>query len=137
MRTMPSMPNASANRITTVTIMLVGAIIFWIWEAGLISFVSVRKTNVQIRTLKDLYENSNLKVSDSCLVEKCIHIVILNESQCYAINMKHERHKFDFSCTQKKELHMPMSFVMQKNHGRKNYSRKEWSHIFKQEHWYF
>ena len=70
MRTMPSIPNASANRITTVTIMMVGAIIFWIWEAGLISFVSVRKTNVQIRNLKDLYENSNFKVSESSLGEK-------------------------------------------------------------------
>ena len=64
MRTIASMPDSYPNRITVVTVMLAGAIVFWVWEAGLISFVSVRKSEVPIRTLKDLLEKSNLKVCE-------------------------------------------------------------------------
>ena len=64
MRTNGAMPKSFVNRVTVVTVMLVGAFIFWIWEGGLISFVSVRKTTLPIKTLQDVLEKSNLKVRE-------------------------------------------------------------------------
>ena len=42
--------------------MFVGAFIYWTWEATLISFVSVQKTRLPVRTLQIVLEKSNLKV---------------------------------------------------------------------------
>ena len=69
MRNLSSMPKSLPNRIAVVTVMLVCAFIFWIWEAGMISYVSVRKTTLPIETFEDLLKRSNLKVHISNLFQ--------------------------------------------------------------------
>ena len=75
MRPPASMPKSSSNRLTVFTMMLVGAFIYWTWEATLISFVSVRKTTMPIRTLKDVLEKSDIKVLWNYLLNETDFIV--------------------------------------------------------------
>ena len=62
MRTTSTMPFSYSSRITFFTIMLAGSFLYWHWEASVISFLSVRKTDLPIRTLKDVLEKTNLKL---------------------------------------------------------------------------
>ena len=62
MRSTSSIPESYSGRVAVFTMMVIGALIFWVWEASLISFVSVRKIDLPIKTLHDLAENSDLKV---------------------------------------------------------------------------
>ena len=73
------MPKTFPNRAAIVTMMLVGAFIFWVWEAGLISFVSVRKTNLPVKTLQDVLERSSLTVNNNAKGYKRLSYTFLSE----------------------------------------------------------
>ena len=57
------MPNSYSNRISFLTVITAGALIYWYWEAMVISYLAVRTTELPIVTLEDLVKNSNLKVN--------------------------------------------------------------------------
>ena len=56
------MPNLYSNRIAFVTVIFAGTLIYWHWEAMVISYLSVRTVELPIVTLVDLLKRSNLKV---------------------------------------------------------------------------
>ena len=55
------MPSKSSNRIAFATVLIGGIVIYYYWEAMLISYLAVRKTELPLRTLEDL-QKSNFKV---------------------------------------------------------------------------
>ena len=83
------MPKSTSNRLTVLTMMLVGAFIYWTWEATLISFVSVRKTKLPVRTLQDVLEKSNIKVRE------IIYVILLNKLMIDPESVFHE-YQFSF-----------------------------------------
>ena len=56
------MPGSFSNRISFITVMLASILIYYHWEAMVISYLAVRTTQLPIITLQDLVKNSNLKV---------------------------------------------------------------------------
>ena len=56
-------PNSYSSRISFLTVIVAGALIYWYWEAMLISYLAVRTTELPIITLQDLVKKSNLKVT--------------------------------------------------------------------------
>jgi hypothetical protein len=46
-----------------MTVIVAGALIYWHWEAMVISYLAVRTTQLPIITLQDLVKKSKLKVT--------------------------------------------------------------------------
>ena len=61
----PVMPSKSSNRIAFATVLIGGIVLYYYWEAMLISYLAVRKIELPLRTLEDL-QKSNFKV-DFCM----------------------------------------------------------------------
>ena len=59
-------PKANSNRIAFSAALLAGMVIFYYWEAMLISYLAVRKTQLPFSTLEELAENSKYKVNGTC-----------------------------------------------------------------------
>ncbi len=59
-------PKANSNRIAFSAVLLAAMVIFYYWEAMLISYLAVRKTQLPFSTLDELAENSNYKVNSIC-----------------------------------------------------------------------
>ena len=57
------MPNSYSNRISFVVVIVAGALIYWYWEAMVISYLAVRTPSLPIVTLHDLVKKSKLKVT--------------------------------------------------------------------------
>ena len=57
------MPNSYSSRISFMTVIVAGALIYWYWEAMVISYLAVRTTQLPIITLHDLVKKSKLKVT--------------------------------------------------------------------------
>ena len=62
------MPGSYSNRISFITVMIASILIYYHWEAMVISYLAVRTTQLPIITLQDLVQNSNLKVFHLCWV---------------------------------------------------------------------
>ena len=56
------LPRVNSNRIALASVILAAMIIYYYWEAMLISYLAVRKTQLPFTTLEELAENSNYKV---------------------------------------------------------------------------
>ena len=77
------MPAASYNRISFVTVIFASTLLYYHWEAMVISYLAVKTTQLPIITLQDLVQKSNLKVLSLCLNEALIeikHIKSINDS---------------------------------------------------------
>ena len=55
------MPSKSSNRIAFAVVLIGGIILYYYWEAMLISYLAVRKIQLPFRTLEDL-QTTNFKV---------------------------------------------------------------------------
>ena len=58
-----AMPQTSSNRISFFTIFITGALVYWYWEAMVISYLAVRTVQLPINSLYDLLKKSKLKVT--------------------------------------------------------------------------
>ena len=56
------MPNYYSNRIAFASVIVAGTLIYWHWEAMVISYLAVRTTQLPITTLNELLTKSNYKV---------------------------------------------------------------------------
>lgn len=56
------MPSIHSNRIAFATVMMAGTLLYYHWEAMLISYLSVRKTHLPLRSVEDLDKRSEYKV---------------------------------------------------------------------------
>lgn len=56
------LPSKSSARIAFATVFIGGIVLYYYWEAMLISYLAVRKIQLPIRTLEDL-QKSNYKVN--------------------------------------------------------------------------
>ena len=57
------MPNLSSNRVAFATVICAGAVLYYHWEAMLISYVAVRKTKLPFTTVDEFSQNSDYKVN--------------------------------------------------------------------------
>ena len=55
-------PQSYQNRIAFACVMIAGMLLYWHWEAMVISYLAVRTVQLPIITLEDLVKKSNLKV---------------------------------------------------------------------------
>ena len=56
------LPNSNSNRISFGTVLLGGIMIYYCWEADLISYLTVKRNNLPFSNLYELAENSKLRV---------------------------------------------------------------------------
>ena len=56
------LPRINSSRIAFATVILASMMIYFYWEAMLISYLAVRKPKLPFTTLEELSENSNYKV---------------------------------------------------------------------------
>ena len=56
------MPERYSSRIFFLTVVILGALVYWYWEAMVISYLAVRTIQLPIMTLQDLLYKSDLKV---------------------------------------------------------------------------
>ena len=56
------MPNLNSHMIGFGSVMLAGIVIYYYWEAMLISYLAVRRTELPFKTMSDLAANSNYKL---------------------------------------------------------------------------
>ena len=57
------MPNVSSNRIAFASVIFAGSLLYYHWEAMLISYVAVRKIQLPFITLDEFSENSDYNVN--------------------------------------------------------------------------
>ena len=69
------LPAASYNRISFVTVIFASTLLYYHWEAMVISYLAVKTTQLPIITLQDLIQKSNLKVFSLCLNEELFEII--------------------------------------------------------------
>ena len=62
------LPRADSNRIAFASVILASMIIYYYWEAMLISYLAVRKTQLPFTTLEELSVNSKYKVYKKTIV---------------------------------------------------------------------
>ena len=62
LRTPSALPGSSSNRIVYGSVILAGMMIFYYWEAMLISYLAVRKTQLPFVTLADLVARDDFKL---------------------------------------------------------------------------
>ena len=55
-------PKSLHNQVAFFTIILAGGLVYWHWEAMLISYLSVRTITLPFRSLEDLLYNTDYKV---------------------------------------------------------------------------
>ena len=55
-------PNSVANRILFYCIMLGGSLIYWHWEAMIISYLAVRTTVLPFSSMEEMVQKTNYKV---------------------------------------------------------------------------
>ena len=56
------MPGSNCNRIAFVSVLFGGTLVYYSWEAKIISFLAVRNSYIPIETLNDLVENSQYRL---------------------------------------------------------------------------
>lgn len=55
-------PEALRNQIIFYSVLLGGTLIYWHWEAMIISYLAVRNVALPVESLEDLVENTDYKV---------------------------------------------------------------------------
>jgi hypothetical protein len=59
-------PVAIHNRIAFYSVMLSGALIYWHWEAMIISYLAVRTIVLPFNSIEELLQNTDTNVSMQC-----------------------------------------------------------------------
>ena len=57
------LPNLSSNRVAFASVIFSASLLYYHWEAMLISYVAVRKLSLPFTTLEELADNSDYKVN--------------------------------------------------------------------------
>ncbi len=59
-------PSAARNRVVFLCVASAGALVYWHWEAMIISFLAVRTIVLPFHSLEDLLENTDTKAGFQC-----------------------------------------------------------------------
>ena len=75
------MPTLYSNRIAFASVMIGGMLIYWYWEAMVISYLAVRTIQLPIITLEEIVKKSNLKVHYKLYI-----VLVINPIMVHIIN---------------------------------------------------